>query len=136
MTASEHQMYERVAALEARVEHQLAAKEWVRETIQPVIEATARTEKSVEKLASSVTELTQDTKALYASHDKLLQERSERERIEHEQRLKSARDNTLLNVIKERWAPIGAFVALLLGLVTTMAAVASWWINHYVQAAR
>lgn len=103
---------ERLFGVETRVNHELASRIWVNDALAPVKESSLRTEHALQTLTKSVMELTQDTKGLYASHDQLLKERSEREKEEHALKLKQAQENTWSNIIKDKWAPILGFVVV------------------------
>jgi len=91
---------------------------WVRELVQPIKEAALKTEHAITSLAVRF-------ESLFASHDKLIQDRSDREREDH---LKS----NLTYTIREKWAPIVGFLLAVVALFGTVASGFAWWFVHYV----
>jgi protein subunit release factor A len=113
------QMERQLTRVETLIETQLASREWVRELVNPLTEATREMRHAVEVLG-------RDNQMLNAAHNKLLEERSRREQEEHEAKLKALREQTWAHILKEKWAPIGAFIltcASVLALVGKLAEI-------------
>jgi len=121
-----HGVSERMAGVETRVSYELASRTWVNEALTPLKESWLRTEHAIQALTDGFRELTADTKGLYASHDQLLKERSEREKEEHAMKLKQAEQNSWSSIIKDKWGPLLAFFIA--------AAAALTIINQFIQA--
>lgn len=140
---SEQEMWGRISAVEARVntldgrlgemvvtlsrvetliENNLASRDWVRELVNPLTEATREMRHAVEVLS-------RDNQALNAAHNKLLEERAKREREEHEAKLKALREQTWVFILKERWAPLGAFVLTAAGVLALLGKMGELWLQ-------
>ena len=117
-------MRERLARLEAQV-NSLASRDWVRDLVSPIKDAALSTQ-------LAVTHLSERFEALFAAHDKLLQERARWEEEEHQAKLKAYKDATLMNIIKEKWAPIIAFLIAFGAIMASANSAMTWWIQHIV----
>ena len=71
------QLERQLTRVETLIETQLASREWVRELVNPLTEATREMRHAVEVLG-------RDNQTLNAAHNKLLEERARREQEEHE----------------------------------------------------
>lgn len=125
---SELETQSRLARLEAQQDahfDQMATKEWVRELVTPIKEAALKTE-------LATTSLMEKFESLFAAHSKLLEERSEREKAEHNARMAAAADQTWHAVLTKKVGPAAFAVSAIIALIITMSSALSWWIVNHV----
>lgn len=147
---SELDLHERVSVLESRVHHEFASRLWVKDAldgaIQPLRDAVVRTENAMQGLTANISDLTEQTRRIYATQDAMMKERGQREQEEHLAKMdalraekqalverleaeKSAlREQTWLHVLKEKWIPVAGFIVSL----SVIGALLSALLLHYL----
>lgn len=136
------EIFERLAKLEGKLES-TASQNWVKEIIQPL-------QHSLIEMQHSVKELSDDLKMLLTEHSELLKSRAEQERQQHEEKLtherrlyeeklaaleaekNAAKERTVVNIIKEKWAPVLGFIMTFAAFLSLIATLFVWWFTHYV----
>lgn len=122
---------ERLARLEAKNDD-LAPRVWVQEALAPLSITLTR-------LEEAIASLTEDSKSLYAAHERFLQERAEQERALFQEKMAALRaenaavqERTFLNWFKDRAAPIAGAIATILALAAMIGGAVQWWIVEHV----
>lgn len=107
----------RLAVLEEKIVG-YPPREWVKDYInqhtRPQAEAILRMEQTVKQLS-------EDASTLFAAHDKMLQDRAQREKEEHDARLaelRSLKDSRSLKGIARVYGPLLGFITGLIVLIT------------------
>jgi hypothetical protein len=118
-------MEREVLLIQTSMQKELASREWVHDLIRPIVDNTRETRHAVEMQA-------RDMQVLIASHSKAMADRAQHEKEEHGAKLAATeaeskakiaaieQENaakcaaleaqTWSNIIKNRWAPITAFI--------------------------
>ncbi|RYX80932.1 hypothetical protein EON83_26340 [bacterium] len=110
--------------LDMTVSHSLASREWVKELVDPIVENTRETRHLVEMQG-------RDMQTLNAAHNKLLEARAQQEKEEHEAKMAALQDQTWANLLKNKWAPVAAFIVALAVILNHLATLALTWINAH-----
>lgn len=96
--------------LETKVESELASREWVREIVEPIKDTTRKIEQAVETIGK-------ENQSLTAAHNKLLEDRAQRERKDFEEKLirdkaesdakiEALKAQTWSAIIQTKWQPL------------------------------
>lgn len=128
----------RIAALEGRMERELATRIWVRDaldaTVAPMREALQRTEASVDRLATSVITIADQNKALNATQDQMMRERAERERAEHDAKMAALQvqleQKSLFYLVTQKGGPLAGAVLGVAALFALLSQVIAWLLAH------
>lgn len=129
--ANNHDIWERVRALETLVTNSLASREWVRGELGAIREAAIRTENSVEAMSKQMSALAEDLKNIYSTQDAMMKDRAEREKQEHDARMAALKEQTFVNIIKERWAPVSGFIVGIAAVVALVGELLKSWLTSH-----
>lgn len=88
-------------------------------------------ETSLIRMESSMTQLANDIRGVLSQQNDLMKQRGEWEKEKHEAELQALKDQTMINVIKNKWAPVVAFIGSVAMVVTVAGALFVWWLKTY-----
>ncbi len=111
-----------VARIDVTVSHSLASREWVKELVEPIVENTRETRHLVEMQG-------RDMQTLNAAHNKLLEARAQQEKEEHEAKMAALQDQTWSNLLKNKWAPVAAFIVALAVILNHLGTLLLSWLS-------
>ena len=103
-----------VLLMRTMMEKELASREWVKQLVDPIIENTRETRHAVELQA-------RDMQIFIAAHNKAMEGRALQEKEQHDAKMRAIEaenkakldaleSQTWANILKNKWAPIAAFL--------------------------
>ncbi|BCM88826.1 hypothetical protein IAD21_00668 [Abditibacteriota bacterium] len=113
-----------VTRIDTTVNHSLASREWVKELVAPIVENTRETRHLVEMQG-------RDMQTLNAAHNKLLEARAQQEKEEHEAKMAALQDQTWSNLLKNKWAPVAAFIVALAVILNHLSTLLLSWMGAH-----
>lgn len=122
-----------ILLMRTTMQKELASRDWVNQLIDPIVENTRETRHAVELQA-------RDIQMFIAAHNKAMEDRARQEKEQHEAKMaaiKSENDaktaalesQTWGNILKNKWAPIAAFLVACAVILSKIAELAVSWLG-------